>query len=99
ARASNSGTTLGDTMKTFPITEGPQFAGDRSLAESVNARLPKGIRWSPATRELVSDNLPIEDREPLTAADIDWAGLNQELGEESSLTVGSAVLIEELTGD
>lgn len=32
----------------------------------------------------------------MTGADIDWDGLDQQLGEESSLTVAAAVLIEEI---
>lgn len=86
-------------MKTFPILEGPQFAQLDWPAETipeVNRRLPEGIRWSPVTRELVSDHMPIEERRPMTGADIDWDGLDQQLGEESSLTVAAAVLIEEI---
>lgn len=86
-------------MKTFPITEGPQFAQLDWPAETipeVNRRLPEDIRWSPVTRELVSDHMPIEERRPMTGSDIDWSGMDQQLGEESSLTVAAAILIEEV---
>lgn len=86
-------------MKTFPIQQGIEFSQLDFPAETipeVNRRLPDGIRWSPVTRELVSDHMPIEERRPMTGSDIDWSGMEQELGEESSLTAAAAVLIEEV---
>ncbi len=87
-------------VKVFPIAEGVQFAAldwkMPATLDEVNRRLPDGIRWQPKTRELLSVGEPVRNRRPMTGADIDWSALDQELGEETSLPVAVAVLIEEV---
>jgi len=87
-------------MPTYPITESVALSGNfcpvPAAQEDVQRRLPEGIRWSPATREIVSDGTPPEELRPMTGADIDWSGLDQELAEETSFTVAVEILIEEV---
>lgn len=83
-------------MPTYEIASGIQFHGPARIEEEVNRRLPNPIRWSRRTRSLVSDGIAPEDLSTMTGQDIDWIGLDQRLGEESSLTVAAAILIEEL---
>lgn len=83
-------------MPTYQIAQGNQFHGSARIEKQVNRRLPNPVRWSRKTRSLVSDGIAPEDLPTLTGKDIDWTGLDQRLGEESSLTVAAAILIEEM---
>lgn len=81
--------------KIYEIDRGPQYYGPRELETGVNFRLPKPVRWSQRTRSLWS-GVPPEDLPTLTGADINWRGIDQELGDETTLTVAVAVLIGEM---
>lgn len=78
-----------------PNTPSPEEKED--LKYAVDVRLPDGLSWSFITSEVISKDVAPEDLDHMTAADIDWSGLDQQLGDESSFLVGVSELIGELS--
>lgn len=78
----------------YELSPAPADASAYTAAEA-NRRLPGDLRWSPVTSELVTMTPP-EDLPKFTAADIDWRGLDQKLGDETSLKTGVEILILEV---
>ena len=69
-------------------------ATSTEVEAEVNRRIPTGLRFVRGSVFLEAADLPFDDEVPrFTGADIDWSGLDQELGDESPFRAAIAELV------
>ena len=84
--------------KTMTILDNVTSRKSSEIEAEVTRRLPDGLRFVFGSVVLDVEDLPFDDEIPhLTGADLDWTGLDQELGDESTFRAAVEELVFEVS--